>query len=204
MAKKKKAVTDAEDTLIEKADPAEGVSAETADDLADAPTDSPDAAVEVEEATSDADAAEPEDAVEADATPDASSTGKRSRSTAPKKSRRTEDDDEDEAESATTKKSTDKSDGESKSAKKSTGPKARNTKGKKKQKKVAGPGSRRWVVPLFLVLLLLGVVWLVVFYIGSVTGFIFDVPVMGRLGNWNILIGMGLMGASFFTMTLWK
>ncbi|WP_051215435.1 cell division protein CrgA [Granulicoccus phenolivorans] len=200
MAKKKKpAVTDAESTLTEEAVVAEGARVETADDLADV------SAADPSETGSD-EPTETDEPTEAEAGP-----AKRSRNTAPKKARTTvaEDSDaasEDAAEDAdATPKSRAKSTGKAASSVDRRGPKARNTKGKKKRKKkVAGPGSRRWVVPLFLVLLLLGVVWLVVFYIGSVTGFIFDVPVMGKLGNWNILIGMGLMGASFFTMTLWK
>lgn len=70
---------------------------------------------------------------------------------------------------------------------------------KAEKKAVAGPGSRRWVAPTFIIVGLLGVIWLVLFYIaGSV------IPGMNKLGNWNILIGMGLMACSLGISMLWK
>ena len=49
----------------------------------------------------------------------------------------------------------------------------------------------------------LGVLWLVVFYITSSVGI--TIPVFSDvLGSWNVLIGMGLMAASFGLATLWK
>lgn len=68
-----------------------------------------------------------------------------------------------------------------------------------KPKKVAKPGSRRWVPPTFIAVGLLGVAWLVVYYIAGQ-----DIPFMNTLGNWNILIGMGGMAAAFGIATLWK
>jgi len=61
------------------------------------------------------------------------------------------------------------------------------------------PGERRWVPPVFVTVLLLGVAWIVVANIaaGSI-GF------MATLGQWNILIGMGLIAVSFILMTQWK
>lgn len=59
-----------------------------------------------------------------------------------------------------------------------------------------------WVAPTFVTLLLLGVLWMVVWYITSVTGI--NVPLMTDLGNWNMAIGMGLMAASFAVATQWK
>lgn len=61
------------------------------------------------------------------------------------------------------------------------------------------PGSRRWVPPVFITVGLLGVVWLVVYYIAGQ-----QVPAMKALGDWNIVIGMGLMASSFIIATLWK
>ena len=55
-------------------------------------------------------------------------------------------------------------------------------------RRVALPGERAWVPPLFISVGLLGVAWLVVFY----------------LGQWNILIGMGMLAAAFGISTLWK
>jgi len=77
--------------------------------------------------------------------------------------------------------------------------KAKSGKGTKKNKLTTG---RAWVVPTFLTLLLLGVAWLVVWYLTTSTGI--TVPVMTGLGNWNMLIAMVLMGASFGVATLWK
>ena len=73
------------------------------------------------------------------------------------------------------------------------------------EKKRLSPGltdRRGWVVPTFVTLMLLGVVWLVVWYLTASTGIV--VPVMSDLANWNLLVGMGLMGASFGVATLWK
>ena len=67
---------------------------------------------------------------------------------------------------------------------------------------VAAPGTRQWVVPAFITVGLLGVFWLVVYYITTSAGIV--VPLMTALGGWNIMIGMGLMAASFGLATLWK
>lgn len=67
---------------------------------------------------------------------------------------------------------------------------------------VAAPGSRQWVVPTFITVGLLGVLWLVVYYITASTGI--TVPVMTDLGGWNVVIGMGGMAAAFALATLWK
>ena len=61
---------------------------------------------------------------------------------------------------------------------------------------------RGWVAPTMIALLLVGVLWLVVWYITASTGVV--VPGMSDLGNWNLLVGMVLMGASFGVATLWK
>jgi Uncharacterised protein family (UPF0233). len=67
---------------------------------------------------------------------------------------------------------------------------------------VAAPGSRAWVVPTFITVGLLGVLWLVVFYITASVGI--TIPGFSALGSWNVLIGMGLMAGSFALATLWK
>ena len=68
-----------------------------------------------------------------------------------------------------------------------------------KQRRTIMPGQRAWVPPLFITVGLLGVAWLVVYYIaGSM------VPLMKDWGNWNILIAMGLIAAAFSLATLWK
>lgn len=68
-----------------------------------------------------------------------------------------------------------------------------------KPKKVKAPGSRRWVPPTFITVGLLGVAWLVTYYVAREY-----IPFMRDLGNWNILIGMGGMAAAFGIATLWK
>ncbi|TCO46133.1 uncharacterized protein UPF0233 [Kribbella antiqua] len=58
--------------------------------------------------------------------------------------------------------------------------------------------SRVWVAPLMLACWLLGLAWLVVFYIAGD-----KIPVMDDLGNWNLLIGMGLIAVGFVVSTQW-
>ncbi|MET9270205.1 cell division protein CrgA [Kribbella sp. NPDC003557] len=58
--------------------------------------------------------------------------------------------------------------------------------------------SRVWVAPLMLACWLLGLAWLVVFYVAGQ-----DIPVMDDLGNWNLLIGMGLIAVGFVVSTQW-
>jgi hypothetical protein len=60
-------------------------------------------------------------------------------------------------------------------------------------------GERRWVPPLFISCAILGVAWMVV---SNVAGY--SIPFMAALGNWNMLIGMGLLALAFVLMTLWK
>ena len=61
------------------------------------------------------------------------------------------------------------------------------------------PGERRWVAPVFLTVLLLGVIWIVVANIAGSS-----IPFMAPLGVWNVLIGIILIAAAFVLMTLWK
>lgn len=59
--------------------------------------------------------------------------------------------------------------------------------------------TRDWVPWVFVPTGLAGVLWLLVYYVaGSKIGF------MVTLGNWNFLIGMGLIAACFLIATLWK
>jgi uncharacterized membrane protein (DUF485 family) len=58
--------------------------------------------------------------------------------------------------------------------------------------------SRVWVAPLMLACWLIGLAWLVVFYVAGT-----DIPVMDKLGNWNLLIGMGLIAVGFVVSTQW-
>ncbi|HEX6757879.1 MAG TPA: cell division protein CrgA [Propionibacteriaceae bacterium] len=68
-----------------------------------------------------------------------------------------------------------------------------------KPKKIKAPASRRWVPPTFITVGLLGVAWLITYYVAGTY-----IPFMNALGNWNILIGMGGMAAAFALATLWR
>ena len=68
-----------------------------------------------------------------------------------------------------------------------------------KPKKIKPPASRRWVPPTFIAVGLLGVAWLITYYVAGTY-----IPFMDALGNWNILIGMGGMAAAFALATLWR
>lgn len=60
-------------------------------------------------------------------------------------------------------------------------------------------GARNWVPWVFIPVGLLGVIWMVVYNLaGSSIGF------MRAIGDWNVLIALGLIIASFSFMTLWK
>jgi hypothetical protein len=48
-------------------------------------------------------------------------------------------------------------------------------------------------------LLVLGLAWIVVYYIARDS-----VPLMSDLRGWNLVIGMGLITAGFITATRWK
>lgn len=54
----------------------------------------------------------------------------------------------------------------------------------------------RWLVPAIVSLLVGGVGWILVFYIS-------DASLLG-IGNYNLLIGFGLLTASFIFLTRWK
>ncbi len=71
-----------------------------------------------------------------------------------------------------------------------------------KKRHVASPTSRQWVVPAFVTVGLVGVMWLVVYYI--TTSLSIDVPFMTSLGGWNVIIGMSGMAGAFILATLWK
>jgi hypothetical protein len=59
-------------------------------------------------------------------------------------------------------------------------------------------GSRRWVAPLMLASWLVGLAWIVVYYILP------DTPFFDDLGNWNLLIGMVLIAFGFVLSTKWE
>ena len=63
------------------------------------------------------------------------------------------------------------------------------------KKKVSPP----WVGPAMLALFLLGIAWLVVFYVTNG-----EAPGMSALGNWNLAVGFGLIIAGFALSTQWR
>jgi len=66
------------------------------------------------------------------------------------------------------------------------------------EKKTPGV-SGRWIAPVMVVLLVLGLVWIVVYYIAGN-----DIPLIRDLGGWNLVIGMALITGGFITATQWK
>lgn len=59
--------------------------------------------------------------------------------------------------------------------------------------------SGRWVAPTMIALLLIGLAWVVLYYVASGSiGFV------GDLGAWNIAIGFGFMFAGLMVATRWK
>lgn len=58
--------------------------------------------------------------------------------------------------------------------------------------------ARRWVAPAMLACWLVGLAWIVIYYILPST------PFFNSLGNWNLLIGMALIAAGFILSTKWE
>lgn len=58
--------------------------------------------------------------------------------------------------------------------------------------------GRSWVAPLMLAMFLIGLAWIVIFYV--TTG---DMPIEA-IGNWNIVVGFGFIAAGFVVSTQWK
>jgi hypothetical protein len=56
----------------------------------------------------------------------------------------------------------------------------------------------RWYAPLMLGLMVLGLVWVVVFYITQTA---YPIP---KIGNWNLVIGFGVLLAGFGMTTRWR
>lgn len=59
--------------------------------------------------------------------------------------------------------------------------------------------SARWVAPTMVTLLVLGLIWIVAYYLVGE-----EVPLISDLGGWNLLIGMGLIVSGFMVATRWK
>lgn len=59
-------------------------------------------------------------------------------------------------------------------------------------------GGNRWVAPVMVGCWILGLVWIVVFYLAP------DLPYMRELGNWNLMVGMALIALGFIFSTKWE
>lgn len=58
--------------------------------------------------------------------------------------------------------------------------------------------NRSWVAPVMLAFFLIGLAWIVVFYVTDT-----QLPIEA-LGNWNIVVGFGFIAAGFGVSTQWK
>lgn len=66
-------------------------------------------------------------------------------------------------------------------------------------KKPSGPPVlQAWVAPTMVTLLVLGLAWVVVYYITSAAW-----PI-AALGDWNLLVGLGLIGLGCVAATKWR
>lgn len=59
--------------------------------------------------------------------------------------------------------------------------------------------SPPWVPAVMVAMFVLGLAWLVVYYLVGATA-----PVMSHLGAWNLLIGIGFIGVGFGISTQWR
>ncbi len=59
--------------------------------------------------------------------------------------------------------------------------------------------TKRWAAPVMLTCWLLGLLWVVVYYVAGD-----QIPVMQDLGGWNIVVGMGVIGLGFVFATQWE
>lgn len=56
----------------------------------------------------------------------------------------------------------------------------------------------RWFVPLMLALMVIGLIWIVVFYVTET-----EYPVPG-IGNWNLVAGFAFVLSGFVMTTRWR
>ena len=66
------------------------------------------------------------------------------------------------------------------------------------QARVAGP-SPRWYAPVMVALMLVGLLWIVVYYVAGD-----KIPFMVSLGAWNFAIGFGAMVAGLVMSMRWR
>jgi len=58
--------------------------------------------------------------------------------------------------------------------------------------------SPKWLVPVMLASFLIGLVWIVIFYM---TETLYPIP---NIGAWNMLVGFGFIGVGFTLATRWR
>ena len=63
-------------------------------------------------------------------------------------------------------------------------------------KKMSG---KPWVGPAMGIFFLVGIAWLVIYYITSA-----NIPLFSTLGNWNLAVGFGLICIGFGLATQWR
>jgi hypothetical protein len=67
------------------------------------------------------------------------------------------------------------------------------------KKTAAEAAPKRWVAPVMLALFVIGLLWIVLFYIAGDS-----IPVMQDLGNWNLIVGFVFIGGGFVAATQWR
>jgi hypothetical protein len=65
-------------------------------------------------------------------------------------------------------------------------------------KKPARIGGARWIAPAMVAFWLIGLIWIVVYYVVP------DLKYMRDLGGWNLVIGMGFIAVGFVLSTKWE
>jgi len=58
--------------------------------------------------------------------------------------------------------------------------------------------SPKWLAPVMLANFLIGLIWIVIFYISSTA-----YPIPG-IGAWNMVVGFGFVGVGFSLATRWR
>ena len=59
-------------------------------------------------------------------------------------------------------------------------------------------GSPRWILPLMLAMFIIGIIWIVAYYVAP------EAPWISTLGWWNVVIGFGFLAVGFVIATRWR
>lgn len=62
--------------------------------------------------------------------------------------------------------------------------------------------GNRWAGPAMMISAIIGLVWIVIFYVTNGTDV--DVPLITSLGSWNLVIGMGFIVGAFGFAMKWE